>query len=176
MAIAAKNLNTPIVTQLEKKARKPREVIISKRVSVDPGDLDVLSQIRLTFSTKHALGAVVGCVLGSFVPFASFWLGHEEIRLANMFSMVWDAKAILVAVLVCGGLVFSAKTVYDWARRAFHNGSKALGFTVLLEGVMLFANTMELSIVALVLLMSMNGIGTSVNLVCKKPEKEWELG
>lgn len=67
-------------------------------------------------------------------------------------------------LMVVGGLVFSAKTVYEWTRTAFHCRYKAVGFVVLLEGVMVLASSQWLTIAALVYLIVINGIGTGVRL------------
>ena len=68
-------------------------------------------------------------------------------------------------ILVLGGLLFSAKTVWQWAHQAFANDAwKATGFVVLLEGVMTLSQIPALAIAALVLLTAINGIATGVVL------------
>ena len=47
----------------------------------------------------------------------------------------------MTAYIVAGGLLYSAKTVYAWGKLAFHTAAKALGFVVLLEGVMILSQT-----------------------------------
>jgi hypothetical protein len=66
-----------------------------------------------------------------------------------------------------GGLVYSAKTVWQWGTVAFQNAFKALGFVILLEDVMVTSHIPWLSITALVYLMAINGIATGCNLTWK---------
>jgi hypothetical protein len=72
--------------------------------------------------------------------------------------------AQLSTYLVLGGLVYSAKTVYDWGSLAFKLPIKAVGFVVLLEGVMVTAKTPWLGVVALVYLIVINGVATACTL------------
>jgi hypothetical protein len=66
--------------------------------------------------------------------------------------------------LVAGGLAYSAKTVFDWAALAFANALKAVGFVVLLEGVMVTAHTPWLAFAALGYLVAINGVATACRL------------
>lgn len=105
-----------------------------------------------------------GFALGGVVPFVTFSVSHGEV----------DASRALYAqpsiLLVLGGLVFSARTVFDWARRAFDGAAKAAGFVVLLEGVMVLAAARWLSFVALLFLIVINGIATGCNLSARRVE------
>jgi hypothetical protein len=84
---------------------------------------------------------------------ASYWLAHHEL------SRGW-----VVYALVAGGLLFSAMTVVRWAASAFGSHAKAVGFTVLLEGVLLYSNTDWLALAALAYLVGINAIATGVRL------------
>jgi hypothetical protein len=130
--------------------RKPRG-------SREPKPLGVIEQVRLAFKPKSRLAAFVGFLLGGFVPLASYVIAHFEYDHSASF---WQ----LPTLLVFGGLCFSAKTVYDWAKLAFTMPVKALGFTVLIEGVMTFSHVGWLGYVALGYLIAVNGVATSCKL------------
>jgi hypothetical protein len=66
-------------------------------------------------------------LLGALVPSATFMVGHYELA-------SWTEPK---ALIVMGGLVFSALTVFRWGRLAFGSPVKAFGFVVLAEGVVL---------------------------------------
>jgi hypothetical protein len=105
---------------------------------------------------KARLATTLGALLGGFVPVASFVVAHREVG--------WDAHGILAAVLVLGGLVFSAKTVRQWAALACRDDYKALGFVVLLEGVMVTSHTEWLGYAALAMLVGINAVSTGCTL------------
>lgn len=98
---------------------------------------------------------LVGVVLGAFVPLASYTLVHVDGR-----REVW--------ALVAGGLVYSALTVYQWAYKAFSYRAKAVGFVVLLEGVMTFTRVEWLGLTGLVILMGLNAWSAGVSLQGEK--------
>ncbi len=138
-----------------KPARKPK---VEKAID-PPEDIskDVVGQIRLACKPENRLATAVGFLLGGFVPLAIYKVSHGEI------GSFWELKT----VLVIGGLVYSASTVYEWGKLAFRSGWKAMGFLVLTEGVMMISSTPWLGITALVYLVVINGIGTGVNLALK---------
>jgi VIT1/CCC1 family predicted Fe2+/Mn2+ transporter len=113
-------------------------------------DTGVVAQVRTAFADKNRLATFAGFLLGGLVPMATFFVAHFEV------TGLLDPRALLVL----GGLLFSAKTVYSWSRLAFQNASKALGFVVLVEGVMIFSATAWLSWVCLGYLVVINGIAT----------------
>lgn len=118
----------------------------------------VVGQIRFAFTRGARLGTTIGIILGGFVPVGAYTICHEELPHARGF--IWW----LLATLVFGGLLFSAKTVWQWAAAAFQDPWKASGFVVLLEGIMVLAKTPWLSWSALMLLVMVNGIATGVVL------------
>ena len=61
-----------------------------------------------------------------------------------------------MAALVLFALLFSAPTLIEWAERWCNGKIKAIGFTVLLEGVMVFSTSEYLAITGLVILMAIN--------------------
>jgi hypothetical protein len=119
-----------------------------------PHPIAVVAQVREAFRPRARLAALLGALLGGFVPLATYTLAHDE--LASLLSVQ--------AVIVAGGLLFSARTVVAWARLAFASPAKAIGFTVLLEGVMTLAHTPWLALAALAYLIGINAIATGTTL------------
>lgn len=119
--------------------------------------LGVVQQVKLALHPKARLAAFIGFLLGGFVPLASYILAHSEFSALGLDRYrSWS--------LVAGGLLYSAKTVYDWACLAFTNVVKSLGFVVLLEGVMVTSHTPWLAAVALGYLIVINGTATACAL------------
>ncbi len=116
---------------------------------------DIVSQVKTALDTKHRLAAFIGALLGCFVPVATFVVGHFELQGDFLQPL---------ALLVLGGLVYSASTVYQWAKLAVGSGFKALGFTVLIEGVMVFSGVEWLSYASLAYLAMINAVATGTSL------------
>lgn len=127
-------------------ARKKAQQLLA--LTTNPVD-----QAREVFRKGGRLSALVGLILGGFVPLASYTLVHLEV-----------ATRPLLWVLVAGGLIYSAISVYAWARQAFGYRLKALGFVVLLEGTLTFCSVQWLSLAGLAILMVLNGVTAAVTL------------
>ncbi len=140
----------PEVVELRER-RQSQEVLATISNPVD--------QARAAFSRGGRLSAFVGLILGGFVPLASYTLIHLEV-----------ATRPLLWILVCGGLIYSAISVYGWALQAFHYRLKALGFVILLEGTLTFCSVRWLSLAGLAILMVINGLSAAVML--QRPEIE----
>ena len=121
----------------------------------------VVAQVRLAFRPRARLATLLGCLLGGFVPLASYVVAHQEVDTGTVHGFV-------SLLLVLGGLLFSAKTVFQWGRMAFQQGAKALGFVVLLEGVMVTSHTPWLALSALGYLVCINAVATGCTLSLKK--------
>jgi hypothetical protein len=132
--------------------------------SVTTRELGVVDQVRAAFAPKARLATFLGCLLGGFVPVATFVVAHYEVDTARLGS----SHSVLSIVLVLGGLLFSAKTVYGWGKLAFQAPAKAFGFVILTEGVMTLAQTSWLSVAALIYLVAINGIATGCTLSLKR--------
>lgn len=121
---------------------------------------NVMGEMRAAWANKPAF--LVGAALGGLVPSAAYSLAHFGLD----SSLPLSSQPITVA-MIGGALVFSAKTVYQWAETAF-NGDwlKALGFVVLVEGVMTFAppQLFWLSCIALAYLVAINAVATGCAL------------
>ena len=118
----------------------------------------IVDQVRTSFGKVNRLAMALGVPFGAFVPIACFVLAHFEVNAASWWS---DPKS----ALVLGGLIYSAKTVFLWGKQAFANdGAKALGYVILLEGVMVFSGTWWLCGFALLILMTINAVATTATL------------
>jgi hypothetical protein len=136
----------------------PRLVAHPKRHAAGPKLAPgVVAQVRLAFRPRARLATLLGCLLGGFVPLASFVVAHREANFADLHGWIAD-------FLVLGGLVFSAKTVREWGVLAFNDGRKALGFVVLIEGVSTLSQTPWLAITALSYLIGINAVATGCTL------------
>lgn len=118
--------------------------------------LGIVDQVRVALAPQYRLAAFIGALLGAVVPLSTFVVLHDELDTANPFDPRW--------LVVAGGLLYSATTVYRWGRLAFASAPKALGFTVLIEGVMTLATDTWLAIAALSYLVAMNAVATGVTL------------
>jgi hypothetical protein len=121
--------------------------------------LGVVPTVKRAFARKHLFGTLIGYVLGGFVPIAIYVIAHQESG-----SVVQGWHISTGNGLVLGGLVYSAQTVYQWAKAAFTQALKSVGFCVLLEGVMVTAHTHWLTLTALALLVVINGTATGCTL------------
>ena len=118
-----------------------------------------VDQAVYVFQSGYRLSTLVATVLAGFVPVASYALIHLEVETR---PLMW--------ILVAGGLVFSAVHVYHWMRKMFRYWLQALGFTVVLEGNLVFCKIAWLSIAGLVILVLLNGITAAVLL--QRPREE----
>jgi hypothetical protein len=132
---------------------------------IPSGPLSVVDQVRLALRPRSRLASSLALLLGGFVPIATYVEAHTE--------LVSDQPLYeqLAALFVAGGLLFSAVTMYGWGRLAFTHRSKALGFVVLLEGVMVTSHTRWLALVALGYLACINGVATACNLARPEVQK-----
>jgi len=112
-----------------------------------------VDQAVAVLRSSSRLSALFGLALGAFVPLASYTVIHVEV---NARPELW--------VLVGACLLFSAFSVFGWARQAFGHTFKALGFVALLEGVLMFSHVVWLSLSGLGILMVLNGVTAAVTL------------
>lgn len=100
---------------------------------------------KLHAAERKTIGQFIAALAASFLPIASYVLSHFE---AKTQPMMWG--------LVVAALMFSAPTLIEWAERWCKSKYKAIGFTVLLEGVMVLASTTWLGVTGLVILVAIN--------------------
>lgn len=149
---------TPIRKAKPAPTKAPRKRPSPKREPVEI-PTDIVSQVRVALDSRYRLAAIIGILFGAFVPFATFSIAHFEIG-----TDYWR----WLSLLPLGGLMYSATTVYGWGKQAFASGFKALGFTILLEGVMTFSSLEWLSYISLGYLIVINGVATGTQLVLPK--------
>ncbi len=124
--------------------------------------IGIVDQVRVALSREHRLATAIGGLLGAVVPASTFALLHGEIRSVLEIHEWSDLDPRLL--IVAGGLAYSALTVFRWGRLAFGSAAKALGFTILLEGIMTLAQQGWLSALALAYLCLINAVATGVTL------------
>jgi hypothetical protein len=115
--------------------------------------MGAVEQMIRAFSAGNRLSALMGMVLGGFVPIAVYALVHAEVADHPWY---W--------LMVAGGLAYSAISIYMWAKQAFEIWIKAVGFVLLLEGTVTFSDEPWLSLTGLVILVVINGVSAAVAL------------
>jgi hypothetical protein len=121
-------------------------------------ELGVVDEVELAFNPRSRLATQLGFILGGVIPIATYLEAHCDLDTTR------PLYAQPAAFLVAGGLLFSAKTVFAWGKRAFRDGAKAAGFVLLLEGVMITSAVPVLPLVLLAILVAINGIATGCTL------------
>jgi hypothetical protein len=138
----------------------PNHRVSSPRLKIRkaPSQMGVVDQMRFALRPRSRFGFALGLLLGGFVPVATYVLAHTELDASRP---LYKQTSLL---FVLGGLLFSAVTMYRWGCQAFHSKPKAIGFVLLLEGVMITCHTHSLALVALTYLAAINGVATACNL------------
>lgn len=115
-------------------------------------DYSILSQLRALRGQR--LATVTGCIIGAVVPVLVYRIAHHH---AAISPALW--------LIVAGGLLFSASSVYSWGMRLFGGAwYKAGGFTILLELSTVFVQGWE-SKLALSILILINAVNLAHALV-----------
>jgi len=115
-------------------------------------DYSILSQLRGLKSQWLATG--IGCVVGAIVPVLVYRIAHYHVEAT---PALW--------LIVAGGLLFSASSVYGWGLKLFGGQwYKAGGFTLLIELSTVFVQGWE-SYVALSVLCLINAVNMAHALV-----------
>jgi VIT1/CCC1 family predicted Fe2+/Mn2+ transporter len=107
--------------------------------------LPTAAPIKVSAAQKRTIGQFVAAIASGFLPIASFVIAHHE---AASEPLLW--------LLVAAALAFSAPSVASWAQKWCGHAVKAWGFTVLLEGVLVFAHHEALSLAGLAMLVMIN--------------------
>ena len=116
-----------------------------------------LAQLRM--ARRKPVAALLGATAG-LVPVGVFELGHYELT-------SWSPLACPKAAIVYAGLVFSALTVLGWSSDMFGSRLKAIGFTALLEGIMMTADAGWLSAITLGYLVVINAVANGCRLAMR---------
>ena len=115
-------------------------------------DYSILSQLRALRGQR--LATVVGSIVGAVVPILVYRIAHHH---AAETPALW--------LIVAGGLLFSASSVYGWGMKLFGGQwYKAGGFTILLELSTVFIQGWE-SKLALGILILINAVNLAHALV-----------
>ncbi|TMQ13330.1 MAG: hypothetical protein E6J91_18940 [Deltaproteobacteria bacterium] len=116
-----------------------------------------LAQLRV--AREKPVAALLGATAG-LVPVGVFELGHYELT-------SWSPLDCPKAAIVYAGLLFSALTVLGWSSDMFGSKVKAIGFTALLEGIMMTADAGWLSAIALGYLVVINAVANGCRLALR---------
>ena len=153
--------NSIIAMPNKAKAKQTRKAVPVSLSTAQFNRLTVIGQVRQSFKPGAKLAGFTGLVIGGFVPVATWSLVHYEVS---------DVPALWL--LVSGGLLYSALTVYGWGLAAFGNKAKAAGFCLLLEGILTFAHIRALSLTALAVLVFINAVSAACALQVRKDDKK----
>lgn len=116
-----------------------------------------LAQLRA--ARDKPIAALIGATAG-LVPVGVYEVGHCELT-------SWSPIACPKAMIVYAGLLFSALTVLGWSADIFGNRAKALGFTMLLEGIMMASSAAWLTAIALTYLVLINAVANGCRLALR---------
>lgn len=144
------------VVQMARAEAAPAPKVVRKRVAepkvvkptATPAKARSLPKTKVVSLSKadvRTLGQFIAAVAAGFLPLASYILAHVE---AKTNPAMW--------ILVAAALTFSAPTLVEWAQKWCKSVYKAIGFAMLLEGVMVFSSTQWLALCGLAILMGIN--------------------
>ncbi|HEX8107092.1 MAG TPA: hypothetical protein VF516_05150 [Kofleriaceae bacterium] len=108
------------------------------------------------------MAAIIGATAG-LVPVGVYEVGHHELT-------SWSPIECPKAMIVYAGLLFSALTVLGWSTNMFGARAKALGFTLLLEGIMMTSSAGWLTAIALTYLVLINAVANGCRLALRDGE------
>lgn len=140
---------TPIQPKQKALSQSPSAVAArAKRAAAKQVVIETVAkkqQQKAVAAQKKSAAQFCAALAAGFLPVASYVLAHFE-SVTN--PMLW--------ILVAAALMFSAPTLADWAKKWTGNAYKAWGFTILLEGVMVFSHLQALSYAGLAILVLIN--------------------
>jgi hypothetical protein len=119
-----------------------------------------LAQLRA--ARRKPIAAIIGATAG-LVPVGVYEVGHHELT-------SWSPLECPKAMIVYAGLLFSALTVLGWSTNMFGSKAKALGFTLLLEGIMMTSSAAWLTAIALTYLVLINAVANGCRLALRDAE------
>jgi hypothetical protein len=130
-------------------------------------NLSVIDSILKATKKTNRLGLTVGGMAGALAPVGVFSIAHVEGVLSA--APLWTQP---MAFLALGGLVFSALSVVTWSERLFRSRVKAIGWTVLCEGLMTVApdQLAWLSWLCLAYLVAVNAVSNGCNVALDRAE------
>jgi hypothetical protein len=119
-----------------------------------------LAQLRA--ARRKPIAAIIGATAG-LVPVGVYEVGHHELT-------SWSPLECPKVMIVYAGLLFSALTVLGWSTNMFGSKAKALGFTLLLEGLMMTSSAAWLTAIALTYLVLINAVANGCRLALRDAE------
>ena len=125
-----------------------------------PATTNPLAQLRA--ARRKPVAAIIGATAG-LVPVGVYEVGHHELT-------SWSPIECPKAMIVYAGLLFSALTVLGWSTNMFGARAKALGFTLLLEGIMMTSSAGWLTAIALTYLVLINAVANGCRLALRDGE------
>lgn len=105
---------------------------------------------------QHPIAAVLGGLLGGFVPLAVYKTTHGDLHVHS-----WRELGQPLVLIVAAGLLFSVRTVWHWGRSAFGETLKSTCLVITIEGMMVLSPTSWLASLALLYLVVINAIATA---------------
>ena len=117
-------------------------------------ELGILEQWRQ--ARRHPVAALLGALLGGFVPLAAYQTTHSDLRVESWRDLL---SPLVPVVAAC--LLFSVRTVWQWGRAAFGESAKAVCLVVAIEGMMVLSPTPWLAQLALFYLICINAVATA---------------
>jgi hypothetical protein len=125
---------------------------LDQRATTNP-----LAQLRA--ARRKPIAAIIGATAG-LVPVGVYEVGHYELT-------SWSPLDCPKAMIVYAGLLFSALAVMGWSSNVFGSKAKALGFTLLLEGIMMTSSAAWLTAIALTYLVLINAVANGCRLALR---------
>ena len=133
---------------------------ISNSASVNLATTNPMAQLRA--ARRKPIAAIIGATAG-LVPVGVYEVGHYELT-------SWSPLECPKAMIVYAGLLFSALTVLGWSTNMFGSRMKAIGFTLLLEGLMMTSSAAWLTAIALTYLVLINAVANGCRLALRDAE------
>ena len=128
-----------------------------------PHKLSVVDQVKVAFKPSNLLATLGGMLVGALAPVSTFWVSHHEFNMDPIGNLA-IGRDVVDGLIIVGGCVLSARSVYDWTRIFFRDQYKAVGFVLMAECAMSFCSTHWLNWLALAYLVVINGISSGCNV------------
>lgn len=125
-------------------------------------ELSFVEKVKMATHKNKRVAFILGAIAGGFVPVASYCIAHLQIPQAEGFI------SFVSWLMVIGGLIYSALSVYDFGKQAFGSSAKAVGFVMITELVLVFGQLEWLCYGALAILVGINSVIAGVNLAMEK--------
>lgn len=132
---------------------------------IDPRTLTTMEQVSVSFSRQTRVGAIVGFLLGSWIPCAAFYASHALLP-SEWYKHSESLSNPAVWVLSLA-LLFSIPKVYKWATAAFGSTMAGFAFSLLTEAVMVVFD-LRIATFGFLILLGINGVSGAANIALQK--------